>query len=261
MALRNIAKLLQQAKTKKNSPADEFLVNFNQATVMVERENARQPSKSYKPSSMGGCKRRLLFEVTGTPIDSNQSVEPDFVGICESGTDRHERIQSTVIEMERLGIDCDWVDVATYLRMYPQPGTKVVQQQGFETKLENEIFNMRFMCDGIIRMGGKYYILEIKTEASFKFQKREAPEDKHVYQAACYSACLGINDVIFLYEMRDTCKKKSYHVEVSNEDRQSKVVDVVCEVDSHIEAGTVPDKTEHKNECSYCPFTHACKKW
>ena len=44
------------------------------------------------------------------------------------------------------------------------------------------------------------YIIEIKTETSMKFNKRFEPDPKHLLQAACYSICLGVDEVIFLYE-------------------------------------------------------------
>lgn len=261
MSLKNIAKLVKQATAKDMTPANEFENFLNQAIVMQEKKNIRPPSKTYKPSSLGGCWRKIYFEVEGAQIDANQTVDPSFVGICESGTDRHERLQQAVIAMKDLKINCEWVDVEEYLKLYPQPGTRIIERKGNEFKLRNDILNMSFMCDGIVKFGGKYYILEIKTEVSFKWNGRKAAEDDHQIQASSYSTCLGISDVLFIYEQRDVCSKKYYHVNVTDEDREIKVVHIINMIEEHRRQGTVPDKSENKVHCNYCQFKEECVKW
>ena len=260
-SLKNIAKLVKQAKDVDTSPAKQFLEYLDRAIVMSERQNQRPPSMTYKPSSLGGWRRRVYFEVTGAPIDPNPSIDPSGVGIMESGTDRHERIQEYVIKMKELGIPCEWIDVEEYLKMYPQKGTRVIEKKGYETKLRNDVLNLSFMCDGIIKMDGKYYILEIKTEASFKWNGRTDAEAKHKVQAACYSVALGIDDIIFLYEQRDFCKKKPFHVHVTDEDKDTHVIHEINTIEDYRERKEVPDKTTKKSECNYCPFKEECKKW
>jgi CRISPR/Cas system-associated exonuclease Cas4 (RecB family) len=261
MSLKNLAKLVKQATQSDMTPAKEFQNYLNQAIVMLEKENRRQPSQTYKPSSLGGCMRMNYFQVTGAPLDVDSDIDADFVGICESGTDRHERIQNAVIEMKRLGIQCEWVDVEKYLTMYPQPGTELVSRQGNEFKLRNTILNMSFLCDGIIKFGGKYYILEIKTEVSFKWSGRTDAEEKHKVQASAYSTCLGIDDILFVYEQRDLCKKKFIHILVTQEDKEEKVIHYINTCQDYVERGEVPPKSELKSDCTYCNFKEECKKW
>lgn len=260
MSLKSLAKLVKQVSASKETPAKQFQQYLNQAIIMLERENAREPSQTYKPSSLGGCNRRVYFEVTGAETDKNPEIDPDFVGVAESGTDRHERIQSAIMEMKRLGIECEWVDVEEYLKMYPQEGTEIVERKGNEMKLRNTKYNLSFMCDGIIKFGGNYYVLEIKTEVSFKWNGRTEAEPKHIVQASTYSLALGIDDIMFVYEQRDMCKKKFIHVKVTAEDKKEKVIDVINEVETHIKENTIPEKTDKKNECTYCPFTQVCKQ-
>lgn len=261
VSLKNIAKLVQQATVKNQTPADEFENYLKQSIVMMERKNQRAPSKTYKPSSMGGCLRRVYFEVEGAPVDGDPTINIEAVGMAESGTDRHERIQQAVISMKEFGMDCEWIDVEEYLKQYPQPGTRVIERKGNEFKLRNDILNMSFLCDGIIKFGGRYYILEIKTEVSFKWNPRQDAEDKHKSQASCYSSCLGIDDIMFVYEQRDMCAKKYYHISITEEDKIERVIHVISTVEEHRRVGTVPEKTEDKKECTYCPFKGECKKW
>jgi CRISPR/Cas system-associated exonuclease Cas4 (RecB family) len=279
MSLKNLAKLVSEA-TKKRPVEQQFLRDLNETIVRLDAEDNYKPSKTYKPSMLGGCKREVFFCVIGEQEDP-KIIDPDdasFIGICESGSDRHERIQKAVSQMERLGYKVKWWDVEEYLTMWPQPGTKVVEKKGMETKLRNEIFNMSFLCDGIIQIDGKFFILEIKTEASFKWQGRVDAVDKHKTQAACYSLTLGIDDVIYIYENRDFCTKKSFRYTVTEEDRQARVIDVIEDIDNYVrehneivesletKSDTIPitkapPKSDKKSDCNYCDYKKACKRW
>lgn len=258
MSFKNLAKLVKQA-TEEQSPAQDFLNMFNQATSRLDEQ--RQPSKTFKPSSLGGCIRKVYFEVTGAPIDANPDINPDMVGVGQSGTDRHERMQTTITHMKELGYDVEWIDVAEYLKIRPQMGTEVVERKGMETKLRNTVLNLSFMCDGIIKFKGKYYILEIKTEASFKYMKRFDVEPDHLVQGTSYSTALGINLILFIYENRDLCQKKTFVVEITDEDKQDKVIHTIETVNDHIEREVVPEKSTVKKHCTYCQFKGECKKW
>src|SRR5690606_11740101 len=139
MSLKNLAKLINQT-TQEKTVEQEFLFQLNEAISRLDGENSRPPSKSYKPSSLGGCMRNMYFQVIGAPLDPAGTTDASFVGICESGTDRHERIQTAITNMQRLGYDCEWIDVEEYLKVRPQTGTEVVSKQGMETKLKNTVF-------------------------------------------------------------------------------------------------------------------------
>lgn len=263
MSINRLAKLINQA-TKEQTVEQEFLSMLNEATVRLNSETSRKPSKTYKPSSLGGCKRNIFFQRMGIEQDPSNN-EASGIGIMEAGTDRHERIQKTIAEMKRLGYDVEWVDVAEYLKSRPQNGTRVVKKQGMETKLANDILNMSFLCDGIIKVNGKYFVLEIKTEASFKYQGRVSPVDKHITQGSCYSATLGIDEVLFIYENRDLCNKKVFHYHVTDIDKQTRVLDVINEVESYVEnfneTKEVPAMTTVQSECRYCNYKSECKKY
>lgn len=257
MSLKSLTRLVKEI-TREKTPEQEFLFLLGET---IKRENEpRQPSKSYKPSSLGGCLRRCAFEKTGTPIDVGRSADPDGVGIMESGTDRHERIQKYVATVQKYYPQCEWIDVEEYLKHHPQSGTRVVQKKGMETKLANDVLELSFMCDGIIKLNDVYYVIEIKTEASFKWQGRVKPEDKHEIQASCYAACLGIDRVIFLYEQRDLCKKKPFLYRVTENEKNENVVHRIETCNSYIERGAWPPMTNKQSECRYCPFTQICEK-
>ncbi|MNN38660.1 hypothetical protein D3C81_1526660 [compost metagenome] len=206
--------------------------------------------------------RRLFFEVRGTEVDQDSKEDPQSVGMAESGTDRHLRLQTLIAKMQSLGYnDVEWIDVEDFLKRHPVEGTYVVSREGMEVKLRNTVLNLSFKCDGIIRFKNKYYVLEIKTETSFKWNPRTEPEDKARTQAASYSAALGVSRVLFLYENRDVCSKKVYIVEVGDQEIYERVVHKIETTNSYIEVDQAPPMTDVKKECNYCNYKTACKQW
>lgn len=259
MSLKNLAKLINNT-VKEKTVEQEFLFQLNETISRLDAENPRKPSQTYKPSSLGGCMRNMYYQVIGAEQDPNKKRDASGVGITEAGSDRHERIQKAVAEMKRLGYDFEWIDVAEYLKQWPQQGTEVVQKQGMETKLKNTILNMSFLCDGIVKFKGKYYVLEIKTEASFKWNGRAEVVEQHKYQASAYSTCLGIDGVIFIYENRDFCSKKSFMYEVTDQDKEERVIHRIATCDSYVERKIVPPMTTIQSLCKYCNYKERCAK-
>ena len=257
MGFKELAKLINQAN-KQRTPEQEFLYVLNEGIGRLGAEGSlnHPTSRSFKPSSIGGCLRIPFFQITGAKEDETASEDPGLQGIMQSGTDRHERIQTAISELARLGYDCEWVDVGEFVTNQNRvKGTRVISKNGMETKLMNDDLNMRFMCDGVIKFMGKYYIIEIKTETSFKWQGRTSPNPDHIKQATCYSICLGVDQVFFIYENRDVCGKKVFQVDVTQEMKNG-LFHVLETVNSHIENGTIPPKSD---DCRYCDYKQLCK--
>ena len=116
---------------------------------------------------------------------------------------------------------------------------------------------MRFMCDGLVFYKGEYYIIEIKTESTHKYGSHEEPWPAHKLQAACYSMCIGVPKVIFLYENRDNCDKKGYLFEVP-EAMIDKIGNTIAYVDNCVVKGIVPPKELDK--CTYCKYKMECER-
>lgn len=267
MNLRDLAKMVNRATEDKN-PAEQFMHDLNQ---VIQMENQPRPVRpNFKPSMLGGCLRRVYFCVTGVEPDYNLP-SPELVGMGESGTDRHDRIQNYVAKMKEKGFQWEWIDVAKFVETRKPTGTRVIEQVGMETKLYNDILDLSFMCDGVIKdtSTGQYYILEIKTEASFKFNTHDGIYDDHEIQGSCYSVALGIDKIIFLYENRDFCSKKVGYVEITDEMKQLNVLDRIEFVNNYVADGKVPPKTVSTNsiilndrkQCTYCSYKEECKKW
>lgn len=229
----------------------------NQYYICVFKDG--KPTKTYKPSSLN-CLRQMYYQIIGADVDEESSKTSDFYGICESGTDRHERIQEVIKNMQKMGVDCEFVDVSQYVKEHNLP-LIVLSSGEYETKLFDEKRNLVFLCDGIIQYKKKYYILEIKTESSYKWMSRTGVDPNHKLQSFAYSLELQIPDILFVYENRDICTKKCYHVIISDEDR-SYISDRLEMCESYVKETKVPPKEETVSSkiCQYCAYRSVCKK-
>lgn len=255
--LKNIHRLIMEA-TKQVPISESFVADLKVAIEKRDSVNSRIPSKSYKPSSMK-CIRNMYFQIVGADVDT-EPVNSCLIGICESGTDRHERIQSAVCAMKDFGIDCEYINVADFVKEHNLVDLEIKEQKGFETKLFNKRYNISFMCDGIIKYKGKYYILEIKTESIYKWQSRNEVAEEHISQGTAYSLSFGIDEVLFLYESRDTCDKKAFILEITPEMKMD-LVSKIEECDQYVSKLTVPPKPQDlpRKVCAYCGYKTQCK--
>lgn len=255
--LRNLAKMIDEAN-KEKTPEQEFMAIYNETIKRTDKP--RKPSKTYKPSSLGGSMRKMYYQIVGAPMNENRSIEPNFIEIMNDGSDRHERIQENIVAAQKLGYDLEWIDVEEYLKQWPVPGTRVTEKIGMETKLRNDVLNLSFMCDGIIKLMGKYYILEIKTEVSFKWNGRADVVEDHEVQATAYSTALGINDILFIYENRDFKSKKVFIKHITPQMQEEKVIHKIETCNAYVEKGIVPPCTCTQAQRRYCDYTEQCKK-
>lgn len=253
----SLAKMINLA-TKVKSEPEEFSSMYFEARKRADVN--RKPSPCYHPSSIGGCSRNLYFQLTRADMDPNLYTDPQLCELGDCGTDSHERIQRNIIAMEKLGYPVQWLHIPTYLENAPELGTRVKRQDGYETLLFNDIYNMSFKCDGLIRFKGKLYILEIKTEVEMKWFGRRAPAPDHIQQATAYSLCLGVEPVLFFYENRNTCAKKSY-IHIVSKSAKETLADKIARIDTFVVDEKVPPKEESVDNCKYCDYKTQCIKW
>ena len=235
-------------------PAELFLKDLIRTSELQGKKLI--PSGHYKPSSMN-CLRSMYYQARKFPLDD---LEDDHIRIAlgESGTDRHLRLQKIVSKMKDSGFDCEWLDVGQYVQNHPELELKITGKDEFETLCYSVKYNLSFKCDGLICYRGHLYILEIKTESLHKWMGRKAPSEDHLNQIKCYSLCLGISDIMFIYENRDNCVKKSYvfHVEDFMKDEIIKRID---ECNGYVNRCISPPKVDNKRYCTYCNYKKRCK--
>lgn len=257
-SLKNVCRLIKESQEE--LPVErQFLADLKRSIEMTAVKDRRIPSKTYKPSSMN-CMRNMYYQRIGQePDESSESF--CLIGICNSGTDIHERIQKAVENMKNNDIDCEYVDVAEFVRRRNLDYLDIVSRQGMETKLFHKDLNMSFLCDGIIRYKGHYYVLELKTENSFKFSTRAGVNPEHFNQGTAYSVAFNLPEVIFVYISRDNLDMKSFIFKPTDDMKQSLIGRIdLCE--QCVESGIVPsiDDTISKKTCQYCAYKKTCGK-
>lgn len=255
-SLKNIHNLIKAASEQ--IPAHEAFLNDLVSTI-CKCEETRKASQTYKPSSLI-CLRNMYYQIMGA--EPNKEIKDEcLIGMADIGSHRHEFLQRHVTKMKEIGIDCEWVDIEQYVEQNcKELGTTVISKQGYEYKCYNSKYNMSFLCDGIIKYKGTYYILEIKTEGSYKWSKRVDVDEKHIPQACCYSLCFGIDRVLFVYESRDNCMKKSYLFKPTQHQLEEQVINKISKCEEYVKDCVAPPKSENKRICAYCNYSELCKK-
>lgn len=257
-SLKNVCRLIETAKAVL-PPEQDFLNDLKRSIEMTADKDARLPSKTYKPSGMN-CIRASYYQIVGVEPDQASS-NYTSVGICNSGTDIHVRIQTAVEQMKENGMDCEYIDVAGFVRSRGLDYLNIVSKAGMETKLYHKKYNMSFMCDGIIKYKNHYYILELKTENSYKFMNRKDVDPSHYNQATAYSIAFRLDEVLFVYINRDVLDMKAFMFKVTNE-MKTHLIGYIDECDSYVSRKIAPPKPEDvsKKACSYCIYKNQCRK-
>jgi CRISPR/Cas system-associated exonuclease Cas4 (RecB family) len=259
-SLKNIHRLINLSAS--TSPANEsFVVDLKSTIERVDQENSknRKASTGYNPSGIQ-CIRSMYYKTTGA-VKSDDRATAELIGMGEVGSARHLKIQEAICEMARFGIDCDFVKPSKYIKSRGLDYLQILNELDYETLIYYPYLNLKFLTDGIIKYAGQYYILEIKTETMYKWQNRTSVEPSHIEQAICYSIAYNINQVMFLYESRDTLGKKAYIVEVTDEMKEE-IISRIETCDSYVKQLKVPPKPKNitKKMCAYCAYKKVCEK-
>ena len=257
-SLKSVCRLIEQAK--ENLPPEQaFLADLKRSIEIEAEKGGRKPSQSYKPSSMN-CIRNMYYQMMGVEPKKDTTTYC-LVGICNSGSDIHVRVQTAVEHMKDSGIDCEYIDVADYVKSRNLDYLTIVSKSGMETKLFHNDLHMSFLCDGIIRYKGHYYILELKTEMSAKWNRRENVDTSHYMQGTAYSIAFNLPEVLFVYINRDILDMKAYMFVPTDEMKQN-LVGRIEECDGYVSRMICPPKPEDvaKKTCTYCGYINQCKK-
>lgn len=256
MGLKSLIKVAEGKNPTNVSFEDRFVKEYAAAVVRQEmRERQGYPSGYFRPSSMYGCDRMLFFQRIHSGSEGD-SKDTNLIEICNSGTDRHLRIQHLVEDMD--GVKC--LDIEDVVKEAQQKGIKTEfvgwNEDHTEARCKNDELSIYFQPDGVINFLSKDVILEIKTESTYQHSNRYEPKEDHKYQATCYGMGLGIDYVLFFYEDRNFCGKKAYLWKITDE-MKATVLSKIQRVNTAIKAGVPPQKDESK--CTYCMYKHECK--
>lgn len=257
MGLASLIKVAQGKNASSVSFEDKFLKEYQEAVKrQEERERQPVPTDYFRPSSMYGCDRMLFFMRVHCEGAGSDEIDVNLAEICNSGTDRHLRIQHLVEDME--GVTC--LDLEEVVKEANLKGIKTEfvgwNEDHTEARCKNEEMSLFFQPDGVINFLGKDVILEIKTESTYQHSNRYEPKLDHKYQATCYGMGLGIDYVLFFYEDRNFCGKKPYLWKITDE-MKAEVLSKISRVNKAIKLGIPPEKDT--NKCTYCKYKNECK--
>ena len=249
----------------------QHLVRFNSATSCkfldryeahvksrIQMENLEPKSQTFAPSSVR-CKRISWFRLRGVQpdIDKNPDLALNFA--ADIGTACHRIIQENLIR----DYGSDWISVQDYLAELKPNYKYTVESSGYESQVE--IFDppMKFACDGILRIDGKYYLLEIKSASYSSFDQLVGPKPIHIDQVHCYSTVLNIPDVLMLYVDRQYGTLKCFEVKVSLEEMNA-VWQMFDDIQESVDSMIAPPKLPRNDSwCtpSHCLYYQKCQEW
>lgn len=270
-SLGNLHKLIavtnnEKVGEKSYLPLEVMFLNSLEQTITLENTKPNKSSTYYKPSSMN-CLRNMYYGVKGAlKGDILEPMKTNVIGICESGTDRHRRIQSYITKMSEKGFSWEYLDVAKYIEENKLTHLEVKEnyhkdeEDNFETLLVDKDLNMILSMDGLLRYNGTEIIgFEYKTESDSTWVNRTDINEDHKNQAFAYASRLGIDRIIFVYENRNNCFKKSYMLNITKENKDY-IINRVNDCEKYVKNNTLPPKTDNKKTCYFCKYKDICDK-
>lgn len=230
----------------------EFLDSYEKfVDDQIQIQHSQKPHKAIAPSTFR-CDRVSWFRLRGTEPDSNVRLDRTLNFIADIGTACHRMIQTNLKNM----LGDDWVELEDHLSDRLHLFNLTPSSDSLETFVESTAPPIRFACDGIIRINGKKYLLEIKTIEYSAWRDLSEPRQDHLDQVKLYCVLLQLDSVVFMYVDRQYGDIKCYQVDITESDIlyiQQKVVNVLEYVDKGIAPPGLPkgDKWCNPNWCNY----------
>ena len=222
-----------------------------------EASEKRKPSQSFAPSSFR-CDRLSFFRLRGVDPDPVQVINTELSFSAMLGTACHEEIQANLKSV----IGDQWVDVSDYLDAHTlSHDYKIMKHGELETRIEFLNPPVRFSCDGLLKFGDEYYLLEIKTSEYQAFKSLKAPKEQHIDQIKCYCSLLEIHKALVLYQDRLYGTTKCYEVKVTDYE-MGEIFNRMNRVLEYVDKNIAPPKLPSGDYwCSYCKYKQRCKQW
>lgn len=245
---------------KFNSAASSDLINIYEIATEVEIRESREgiKHKTFAPSSFR-CKRLNWFRLRGVQPDRIEEVDPVLDFSAKIGESCHRLIQSRL----QKSLEDDWISVEQHFRECPPDFSYTLEANGFETFVNVIDPPVRFACDGIIRIKGKKYLLEIKSSEYASFNDLTQPKPYHVEQVKCYASLLNISDVLMIYIDRQYGTIKCFELNIPLSDMQ-KVREDMKLVQKAVKDNLAPERLPRGDRwCSsnMCPYYKVCNQW
>ena len=209
-----------------------------------KREYKRAEEPTFRASGIGGCQRKMMYQLLGYETE----LEHLSVFTLQQGTIIHEMIQG-------------------YL-----------QRAGIIESLEEELQilpNLKGHYDGVIKINGERYLLEIKTINHLAYErvsKYNTIYNKYILQAHCYMKALGLAKCLFLFVNKghmvsEEFAKENPHIDPVFHEIELKydekiwqeIEDKLSLLTEQFKLGVMPP-AKKVSECSYCQFAEKCQQ-
>ena len=252
---------LERVASFNSATSSKFLSRYDEFRSSQIKQHAEKPkSQAFAPSQLR-CKRLSWFRLRGVEPDEITTPDLGLNFSAEVGTACHEIIQSNLQQM----YGEDWIDVKWYLENVLKPTYEyTVQQSGYESLIHIQNPPIRFACDGIIRIDGVYYLLEIKTSEFSSFQKLSDPKPQHIDQIKCYSTLLGLPNVLVMYQDRMYGGIKVFEKKYTQADHNEvwrMFEDVMRAVETHLAPPRLPSNDPWCTNSNMCPYRTKCSQY
>lgn len=234
----------------------------------IIKHDSEVSSQTIAPSSFR-CKRRTWFRLRGVQPDVPADPDLGLDFSAEIGTACHRIIQNRLKSV----LKENWLSVFNYLDensdklLYSRDKyTAIANEDSLEYKIVISDPPIHFACDGLICLDGVTYLLEIKSCEFNTWNNLTGPKSEHTDQVMCYSAVLGIHNVIMLYQDRTYGNLKCYELYIKDSDMQSSksnIEEVMGCVDTNIAPDGLPvrDKWCSPNMCQYYKKCQEYGRW
>lgn len=150
------------------------------------------------------------------------------------------------------------------LRLLNDAGYEVIEQQ---RPFEWRDLELSGRIDGKIKADGKVIPLEIKSMNPYEFPRINKAEDLlnsskpwtrgYITQMFLYLLMMNEEEGIILFKNKATGALKQIEVKLDYEYAEG-ICKKLERVNSHVKAGTLPERTEERAICQYCDFRHIC---
>ena len=151
---------------------------------LVTRPKDKRRINCFHPSTLHKSPRYLYDAYLNG--DNNQDFEPRLLRIFDNGHGVHERLQKYLKE---IGVLLE-----------------------AEVPVENVEYEICGTCDGILKLGKREGVLEIKSINSNGFYATHEPKPEHLIQINIYMFCMDIPRGCILYENKDNQRLKEFFV-------------------------------------------------
>ena len=256
--MKDLVKIYNKRKNSKTLE-ERFMSDLSISCNKIQKKyETKKATKSLKPSQLGGCMRKAVYQLLDTDINYSDLELADLqnTSISQSGIDRHIRIQNLLMNLDKF----EYLDVEQYVKEHKIDDIEIIEKCGAETKCYSKKYNMKFMTDGILldKETKELYIFEFKTEISKKWNVRKEINNTHIAQATAYSLILNIDKIIFLYENRDTCMLKFYELNVTKQ-YKDRILYKIDKINNSVKNKEIIH-IENNKHCTGCAYKSLCIK-